>query len=192
MQQRPRSTSSAEVVIDVWASARDFSGSPTATLNLSLYGTGLNAPQLLWNAVDEWVRSVSSFGSLFELYGHFTEPYPFFKVSKFQAAAGDAILQFARYVSDFDRCSKYLDKRDLMDELADTFQASTFDELATSLRAMRYDVRTRETNIAIPNGKYMIAYPFTLPQSKQMNFSLKQPKNSRISDSYITEKRVSH
>lgn len=181
----------AKMVIEVWSSARDFSGIPTATLNLSLYGTGLNAPQLLWNAVDEWVRSVSSFGSLFELYGHFTEPYPFFQISKFQAPKNDAILQFARYVSDFDRCSKYLDKSGLMNELAEAFQASTFDELATCLRAMRYDVRTRETNIAIPHGKYMIAYPFTLPQSKQMNFSVKQPKNTRISASYITEKRAS-
>ncbi|MBM1691507.1 DNA (cytosine-5-)-methyltransferase [Sulfitobacter geojensis] len=181
----------AEVVIEVWSSARDFSGSPTATLNLSLYGTGLSAPQLLWNAVDEWVRSVSSFGSLFELYGHFTEPYPFFQISRFQAPKNDAILQFAKYVSDFSRCSKYLDKNDLMNELASTFGASTFDELATCLRDMRYDVRTRETNIAIPHGKYMIAYPFTLPQSKQMNFSVKKPKNARIAASYITEKRVS-
>jgi DNA (cytosine-5)-methyltransferase 1 len=128
---------------------------------------------------------------LFELYGHFTEPYPFFQISRFQAPKNDAILQFAKYVSDFSRCSKYLDKNDLMNELASTFGASTFDELATCLRDMRYDVRTRETNIAIPHGKYMIAYPFTLPQSKQMNFSVKKPKNARIAASYITEKRVS-
>jgi len=181
----------AKVVIEVWSSARDFSGQPTATLNLSLYGTGLNAPQLLWNAVDEWVRSVSSFGSLFELYGHFTEPYPFFKISNFKLFKKDPILQFAKYISNFDHCSRYLEKSDLMNELSNTFDACTFDELATCLRKMRYDVRTRETNVAIPHGKYMIAYPFTLPHSKQMNFSIKEPKNSKTSESYITKKRAS-
>ncbi|MCI2395598.1 DNA cytosine methyltransferase [Aliiroseovarius sediminis] len=183
---------SAEMAIEVWSSARDFSGPPTATLNLSLFGRGLSAPQLLWNAVDEWVRSVSSFGSLFELYGHFTEPYPFFRVSQFEARSDDPVLQFAKFVSDFDRCSRYLDKQDLMNELAHVFEVKSFDELATHLRAMRYDVRTRETNIAIPHGKYMIAYPFTLPQSKQMNFSIKKPKNTRVADSYVTEKRVAN
>lgn len=180
----------AEVTIEVWSSARNFSGPPTAKLNLALYGTGLNAPQLLWNAVDEWVRLVSSFGSLFELYGHFTEPYPFFRISKFQAPKNDPILQFAKYVSDFKRCSRYLDKSDLMKDLAGEFGVSTFDELATCLRGMRYDVRTRETNIAIPHDKYMIAYPFTLPQSKQMNFSIKKQKNTKIAASYVTERRV--
>lgn len=183
---------SAKMAIEVWSSARDFSGPPTATLNLSLFGQGLNAPQLLWNAVDEWVRSVSSFGSLFELYGHFTEPYPFFKVSRFEAPEEDPVLQFAKYVSDFERCSRYLDKEDLLHELSQVFEVQTFDELATRLRAMRYDVRTRETNIAIPHGKYMIAYPFTLPQSKQMNFSVKSPKNARVAASYVTEKRVAN
>lgn len=181
---------SANIVIDVWPTARNFSGAALATLNISLHGAGLNAPQLLWNAVDEWVRSVSSFGSLFELYGHFTEPYPFFKVTRFEVANDDPILKFAKYVSDFKRCSNYLDKEDLIKELGSSFRTESFDELASRLRAMRYDVRTRETNIAIPEGKYMIAYPFTLPKSKQMNFSIKQPKSERFATSYITEKRI--
>lgn len=181
---------SAKMHLDIWSSARNFTGTPTARLDVTLFGTGHNAPQLLWNAVDEWVRAVSSFGSLFELYGHFTEPYPFFNVVNFEVFKPDPVLEFARYVSDFSRCSKYLDKEDLMSDLADAFNAGHFDDLANCLRSMRYDIRTRETNIAIPDGKYMIAYPFTLPQSKQMNFSIKKPKNSRVAASYITEKRV--
>lgn len=181
---------SARVQLDVWSSARNFTDAPVARLELTLFGQGLNAPQLLWNAVDEWVRDVSSFGSLFELYGHFTEPYPFFKVTRFETLCKDPVLQFAKYVSDFSRCSKYLDKEDLMQELGSTFGAKHFDDLANCLRSMRYDVRTRETNIAIPIGKYMIAYPFTLPQSKQMNFSIKKPKTAKVSHSYVTEKRA--
>lgn len=181
---------SAELVIDVWSTAREYSGLPAASLSLSLYGNGLLAPQLLWNAVDEWVRAVSSFGSLFELYGHFTEPHPFFQVSQFNIFQHDQILQFAKYVSNFNNCSRYLDKDDLLNDLSSAFGTSTFDELATQLRTMRYDVRTRETNIAIPFGKYMIAYPFTLPQLKQMNFAIKQSVNNRVSSSYVATKRA--
>lgn len=186
----PDGSLTASVTIEVWPTARDFSGNPAATLEISLFGRGLNAPQLLWNSVDEWVRSVSSFGSLFELYGHFTEPYPFFKVTNFNIVVDDPVLKFAKYASDFERCSKYLEKDDLLNDLATVFDVNDFDQLATCLRAMRYDVRTRETNIAIPHGKYMIAYPFTLPQSKQMNFSIKKPQNTRVADSYIAEKRA--
>lgn len=181
---------SATVELKFWNEGRSFVGEPIATLRINLFGSGRTAPQLLWNSVDEWVRHVSSFGSLFEMYGHFTEPHPFFSVSKFDLFTNDPLLRFAKYFSKFARCSRYLDKGDLMKELAETFAVSDFDSLATDLRRIRYDIRTRETNIAIPPGKYMVAYPFTLPQSKQMNFAVKQPKSQTVAESYITGKRV--
>ena len=181
---------SATVELKFWNKPRNYTGESVAKLTVDLFGNGRSAPQLLWNAVDEWVRQVSSFGSLFEMYGHFTEPYPFFNVTKFDVFADDPLLRFAKYFSNFDRCSRYLEKSDLMKDLAETFSVADFDSLATDLRRIRFDVRTRETNIAIPPGKYMLAYPFTLPQSKQMNFTVKQPKNATVAEAYVTEKRV--
>lgn len=186
----PGGEKSADVELQFWSKARSFDEAPVANLFVGLYGAGKAAPQALWNAVDEWVRQVSSFGSLFELYGHFTEPHPFFKVTKFELHNDDPVLRFAQFFANSDRCSCYLSKGDLMAELADAFDVDDFDSLASDLRKMRFDVRTRETNIAIPPGKYMLAYPFTLPQSKQMNFSVKQPRTVREGNSYIADKRV--
>ena len=56
----------------------------------------------------------------------------------------------------------------------DKFNADTFNELARLLRSYRYDIRSHETNIAIPTGVYMVAYPFALPYDKQMNFIIKE------------------
>ncbi len=56
----------------------------------------------------------------------------------------------------------------------DTFETNNFIELAKTLRSYRFDVRCHETNIAIPQGVYMIAYPFALPYDKQMNFIVKE------------------
>lgn len=180
----------AEIDLQFWGKARAFSDPAIANLTVHLYGSGKSAPQAMWNAVDEWVREVSSFGSLFELYGHFTEPHPFFQVKRFEVLTDDPMLTFAKYFSDFRRCSNYRDKKELMTELAEVFGVADFDGLASDLRKLRYDVRTRETNIAIPPDKYMVAYPFTLPHTKQMNFSVKRMSNLRVSESYVTEKRL--
>jgi DNA (cytosine-5)-methyltransferase 1 len=56
----------------------------------------------------------------------------------------------------------------------DKFQTASFVELARKLRSYRYDIRSHETNIAIPQGIYMVAYPFALPFDKQMNFTVKE------------------
>jgi DNA (cytosine-5)-methyltransferase 1 len=111
-------------------------------------------------------------------------------VSRFDIFECDELLDFAKFVSDQELCSKYLDKTDLVERLSLIGSGGSFDDLAYRLRELRFDIRTRETNIAIPEGKYMIAYPFTLPESKQMNFSIKRPRTDRIVDSYVSERRV--
>jgi DNA (cytosine-5)-methyltransferase 1 len=181
---------SAQITIDFWPHPRKFDGAPGNTLIVKLFGRSEFSPRLIWNAVDEWVRRRSSFHSLFELYGHFTEPYPYFRVSDFDILEADDLLEFTRIVSDQDRCSKYLDKAELVEQFSSLVPGGRFDDLANRLRELRFDVRTRETNIAIPEGKYMMAYPFTLPESKQMNFSIKKPRTDRLAESYVTEKRV--
>ena len=55
-----------------------------------------------------------------------------------------------------------------------TFAKDSFIELEKELRRYRFDVRCHETNIAIPQGVYMVAYPFALPYDKQMNFFVRE------------------
>jgi DNA (cytosine-5)-methyltransferase 1 len=53
----------------------------------------------------------------------------------------------------------------------DEFDTSDFAELAQTLREWRFDIRCAETNVAIDANSYMVAYPFTLPHRRQMNFT---------------------
>lgn len=130
--------------------------------------------QTMWNAVDLWVKHCSKYRSLIELYGHFTEPHPIFEIDDFEVMTDLPSFQFAKYHMDFKHCSVYFPKQQLLNLWKDKFNASDFPELARTLRSYRYDIRCHETNIAIPQGVYMVAYPFALPYDKQMNFIVKE------------------
>lgn len=142
-------------------------------IEVSGYGASGAVIQAMWNAVDDWVVRSSNFHSLFELYGHFTEPHPVFEILKFELNTDDPVGVFAKHAAEMDNCSKYFPRDHLVKLFGREFGAKDFVELVGKLRAYRFDIRCNETNIAIPQDVYMVAYPFTLPYTKQMNFSLR-------------------
>lgn len=142
-------------------------------IKVVLHGNEEKDIQTMWNAVDMWVKRSSKFNSLVELYGHFTEPHPIFEVVDFKMNTNLAAFKFAQHCMNFDNCGKYFDKDHLLSMWKDSFGKDNFVELARTLRSYRFDVRCHETNIAIPQGVYMVAYPFALPYDKQMNFFVK-------------------
>jgi DNA (cytosine-5)-methyltransferase 1 len=111
---------------------------------------------------------------LFELYGHFTEPHPIFSIVQFKTFASHPIAKFAEHTSDFNNCSRYFKNSHLLQMFGDAFGTKVFTELVEILRGYRFDIRCNETNVAIPKGIYMVAYPFTLPHRRQMNFSVRK------------------
>lgn len=143
-------------------------------VKVSLYGDSEFSVQTMWNALDEWVRKTSNFHSLIELYGHFTEPHPIFRIANFYVREEKPILKFAEHCVDFNNCSRYFPKQHLIDLFGLYFAEKNFVELVKKLRSYRFDIRCYETNIAIPKDVYMVAYPFSLPVSKQMNFEVKE------------------
>lgn len=152
-----------------------FGGSvpPEAILEVSAYGEGEHTIQTMWNAIDDWVIKSSNFHSLFELYGHFTEPHPVFKITSFSTKSDAPIAAFAEHVANFENCSRYFPRGHLTKLFGIRFGTSNFIELVKMLRSYRFDIRCHETNIAIPKDVYMVCYPFALPFGKQMNFSVK-------------------
>ena len=130
----------------------------------------------MWNAMDMWVKHCSKSRSLIELSGHFTEPHPIFEINGFDVRTDLPSFQFAKYHMDFSHCSVYFPKQQLIDMWKEKFSTDNFVELAQKLRSYRYDIRCHETNIAIQQGIYMVAYPFALPYDKQMNFIVKEQK----------------
>lgn len=151
----------------------DISKQKQIMLELVVHGSNEEDVQSMWNALDVWVKKCSSFGSLMELYGHFTEPHPIFEVVDFDVRTTLPSFKFAKYFMDFHHCGVYEPKENLLSLWGDSLDSHSFTALARKIRAFRYDLRSHETNIAIPQGVYMIAYPFTLPYDKEMNFKVK-------------------
>lgn len=151
---------------------RGFEGLPI-TVKVSLYGEHEHGVQTMWNAVDDWVVRSSHYNSLMELYGHFTEPHPIFSIDDFDCRSDLPIVKFAMQCSDFSNCSRYFPNERLIDMWKGEFGATSFASLIKRLREYRFDIRSNETNITIPKGVYMVAYPFSLPYVKQMNFSVR-------------------
>jgi DNA (cytosine-5)-methyltransferase 1 len=173
----------AKMRLSIMQTAAGIPGGGTkaaATIQVDGYGTDASTIQAMWNAVDDWVMRSSNFHSLFELYGHFTEPHPMFSVTAFEIFTDHPIALFAKHSADFANCSRYLPKSDLVKLFGGTLNTEDFSAVANYLRAFRFDIRSKETNIAIEADKYMVAYPFSLPKRKQMNFKLHVRQNSEF------------
>lgn len=155
---------------------KDLAKTQKIPLRVIVKGSFEQDIQTMWNAVDLWVKHCSKYRSLIELYGHFTEPHPIFEVNDFEVKTDLPSFQFAKYHMDFTHCSVYFPKQQLLDMWQDKFKTDNFLDLARKLRSYRYDIRCHETNIAIPQGVYMVTYPFALPYDKQMNFIVKEKK----------------
>lgn len=150
----------------------DEESAAPAEIEVMTYGTAPETIQTMWNAVDDLIIRSSSFNSLFELYGHFTEPHPIFSVLEFECFSEHPVTRFAKHVSNFANCSRYFPKSHLTDMLGCSFGTEEFAAIVEILRSFRFDIRCPETNIAITEDVYMVAYPFTLPHRKQMNVTL--------------------
>lgn len=170
----------AKMILTVKQSSQEKASS--LKISVSAYGHKPGTVQAMWNAVDEWVRRCSGFHSLFEIYGHFTEPHPLFEVNAFEAFSQHPIAYFAKHASNFRNCSRYFPKSHLVEQFREILGTSNFSEISTYLRRYRFDIRSKETNVAIQSNEYMVAYPFNLPSRRQMNFRVHQYDDDTPSD----------
>jgi DNA (cytosine-5)-methyltransferase 1 len=158
----------------LFKASNEYNDEVDASINVTLYGEEPHCIQTMWNAVDDLIIRSSAYHSLFELYGHFTEPHPIFSIVEFKTFARHPIAKFAEHTSDFNNCSRYFKNSHLLEMFGEAFGTKEFTELVQVLRRYRFDIRCNETNVAISKGVYMVAYPFTLPYRRQMNFSVRK------------------
>jgi DNA (cytosine-5)-methyltransferase 1 len=140
------------------------------------YGKTDTTIQAMWNAVDAWVIKSSNYHSLFELYGHFTEPHPVFSIAKFRSPIRHPVAKFAKHCADFSNCSVHLPCSHLTSLFNVPNTRDNFLSLVVLLRGYRFDIRCFETNVTMPRNRYLVAYPFTLPTRRQMNFSVQRDR----------------
>lgn len=170
----------AEMALRIYQTSKRGADAPAVRLKVTGRGRSAATAQAMWNAVDDWVRRSSEFHSLFELYGHFTEPHPAFEIESFVASSQHPVATFAAHAADFSNCSRYLPKADLVRQFSRTIGTDDFGRIAEYLRGYRFDIRSVETNIAIAEDVYMVAYPFNLPARRQMNFRVRDRASAAL------------
>jgi hypothetical protein len=152
---------------------------PITSINLNFYGTvtaiikAIRAStychlltgdeiQVLWAEIHRAVNDLTSYDSLLPLYGHFTEPYPKFEIL-FETRATSPDAEYQK-----------LALRDAARKSVQPYSAignntRDVEHFLKSMREFGYDVRTSNTNGAIPKQHFRICYPFVMPTDMKRN-----------------------
>lgn len=114
---------------------------------------------IAWDAINHCIKTSTSYSSIEPLYGHFTEPYPKFKISiEIDRTKDKGIINFLERLSDF----SYLEKTHKLTELSVFFpKEPNILEVVKKLREYGFDIRVHQTNRTIPEGFFRVCYPFT-------------------------------
>lgn len=145
----------------------NFIGSVTASfksIQVDLYTKTWNDFMLkkMWDQIHTAVEELSSYDSLMPLYGHFTEPYPKFKVD-FSCDFESDTVTFQRLALNPETANKVLNNGVL---------SSYFGDVNSKIKEVRqygFDIRTHNTNRTIPEGYFRICYPYTMPDNIKRN-----------------------
>lgn len=133
---------------------RDFS-----SIHVAMDLQSLKLAAVAWDLVNWCVRSGSTYRDIQPLYGHFTEPHPKFEL---RVQASDStypgLAELIRVASTFG----YVTKLRSLTELNDVLPAAVGITCARMLRDLGWDIRTNQTNRAIPPNQFRLAYPFTM------------------------------
>ena len=127
----------------------------------------------LWDVIHRLIGENCSYDSLQPLFGHFTEPYPkFFAEIKYETSNTEIEhqLKFIRNFTNFE----YIKKVHKIDELT---KLGLDLEFIKELRNSQFDIRTHETNRAIPEDHFKICYPFSLMHTNK-NYTVWRNKGS--------------
>ena len=118
-------------------------------------------PFYIWDAMNVAIAAVSPYPSIHELYGHFTEPNPRFKIEQFNLPDDkEPITRLLKWMS-VDRNTFKTHPLELLGEMG----FNTVDErkLLEEIRDYRIDLRTNLTNNRIGIGEFRVCYPYTMP-----------------------------
>jgi len=150
-------------------------GNGITSIRCTLYSNNDEDITSAWDAIESCLRKNSSYLSLMDVFGHFTEPHPIFDLKCRIHRAGDSFLpRFAKHFSHFTTNEK-LYPESFLKSLAGA--GGSFDFLGTVkyLRSLRFDVRVHETNPTIPPGYFRCCYPFTVSIDKQVSVGWQEP-----------------
>ncbi len=124
-----------------------------------------------WDAIEDYLCSNTSYLSLVDVFGHFTEPHPIFDLELVIGSTKPTfLLQFAKHFSTFSRLAVDCPST-LMDSFGDESKVADFLGTVKWLRSLRFDIRVFETNSTISPGYFRCCYPFPQHIDKQISVS---------------------
>lgn len=125
--------------------------------------TSILEMNILWDTIHQSIAISSSYENLLPLYGHFTEPYPKFKLilvlnninvlDRTEIKCAEIIQRMAEY--------SFLESTHSFDQFFSSAREANY--IIQMLRSKGFDIRTFETNRAIKEGYFKPCYPFALP-----------------------------
>jgi DNA (cytosine-5)-methyltransferase 1 len=124
---------------------------------------------VVWDAIEACLKENTSYQTMFDIYGHFTEPHPIFNLKCEIFKEGDSLLKLGCFFSKSIHCKQVLHFKELENIMGLPITNShDFIELIKRLRFLRFDVRVHQTNSKIPLDHFRCCYPFTLSLSRQI------------------------
>lgn len=139
--------------------SKTLSDVTSVTLDTDSYTS--SSPYLIWDAINIAIASISPYPSIHELYGHFTEPNPRFKIEGFVLPDdGEPVTRLLKWMSSE---SNTLGTHPLKTLQKMGFETKDERKLLHDLRSQRIDLRTNLTNDRINSGEFRICYPYTMP-----------------------------
>ena len=111
---------------------------------------------ILWDEIHVAVKEFTSYESLIPLFGHFTEPYPKFRI-EFDSNSQSAEVRFQK--------AALIEKNRLHILPYESFplKVANVEEFLLKMREYGFDVRNSHTNRAMNPNHFRICYPFVMP-----------------------------
>ncbi len=127
---------------------------------------------VVWDAIEDCLKHFTSYQTMFDIYGHFTEPHPIFDLKAELPKGDDSLLNFAYYFSDMANNRQVFHRKVLAETMGISLHTEgEFIELVKHLRSLRFDVRVSQTNAKIPPNYFRCCYPFTLSLNRQVSIT---------------------
>ncbi len=153
-------------------------GNGLEEIECSLYSTKGDDVFVAWDSIESYIQANTSYQTMFDIYGHFTEPHPIFDL---QADVSDhsthPAIQFAKRFSTRESTSKVLPAIALKAIFANDGESNQddfdFTKTVRYLRRLRFDIRVNETNPSIPPNYFRCCYPFTISLHRQVSVAWK-------------------
>lgn len=120
-----------------------------------------------WKEVETCLVGKSKFFTLIDIYGHYANRGDVVKItSEIIMKRKRKLLKMIEYFSQTQNCGEFFDEKIIIDRF--NFSPGDLERFVSSLRALRFDIRTSRTHPIIGKGKMICTYPFPLLSPKAL------------------------